>query len=265
MKEQILNWLKYDRSWNSGLALYLKYGTSLSLKAALNRQGENILNRNMLYEQLRKLSAIHQDQWNALLEVPVHNYKLKDKTTPVIEEKTAPPVLVRNVEDLKLFMPEEALKAVRLRDEFPFLSQENCPNTLKILVADMITAYETYRKAHEKLFTAENEEEIENFARGTVENYLDNRLIWEELNHYKETGTILGEHPIFNEIDEMAEIKKLSAKDLSKKKGNIRSNISRLEKSLEKGDKPELNQERSEKIASYKRMLDVVDKLLSEK
>lgn len=269
MKEQILNWVKYDRSFSSGLALYLQYGKNLALRVALNRQGENPTTLSMLYEQLRVLAGIDSDAWNEIIAVPVYNYKMhsKKEETPAAEPDPGPdpdPV-IETVEQLKEFMPEAARKAVRLREEFPFLKEADCPNALKVLVADMLTAYENYRKAHEKLFTAENQQEIEQSAKETVENYLDNRSIWKELNHYKETGNILGEHPIFSELDEINEIKKLSAKDLSKKKGNIRSNISRLEKSLAKGDKPELNNERSEKIASYKRLLDFVDQLLEKK
>ncbi|MCX6269630.1 MAG: hypothetical protein NTU44_00135 [Bacteroidetes bacterium] len=52
MKDQILNWLKSDRSFNSAVALYQKFCVSLSLKAILNRQSAPPYNAGLLTEEL---------------------------------------------------------------------------------------------------------------------------------------------------------------------------------------------------------------------
>ncbi|MHC1707412.1 MAG: hypothetical protein AB9842_07810 [Bacteroidales bacterium] len=71
MKEQILHWLKSDRSYDTGVALYQHFGKSLSLKAILNRQGETPYNRGLLTEELRKLAEIDPDELKHILSQPV--------------------------------------------------------------------------------------------------------------------------------------------------------------------------------------------------
>ena len=93
---------------------------------------------------------------------------------------------------------------VVLRNEFPFLSEPGCPEEFKILVADMITAHSRYMKGHDRLFEVANKDNETCFAaaRETVENYIDNREMWEELEHYKKTGEILGKHRVFTDLRE---------------------------------------------------------------
>ena len=70
----------------------------------------------------------------------------------------------------------------------------------------MLSAYDNYKLAHEALFTSENEEQMLINAKATVDNYLENRLIWDELNHYKQHHEILAKHPIFEEKQEILKI-----------------------------------------------------------
>jgi hypothetical protein len=114
------------------------------------------------------------------------------------------------------------------------------------------------------LFTAENEAELLKFSQKTVENYLENRLIWEELSYYKENGKILGTHPIFAEMQELECLKALKPSELAKKKANLRSNISQVKKSIDKGDHPGLLFERQERLKSKERLLAQVEKLLEK-
>ena len=85
-------------------------------------------------------------------------------------------------------LPAKVKEAVKLRDEFPFLKEKDCPVELKSLVTDMVSAYDNYKAAHEKMFTAENDEELNAAAQDVVLNVLENASIWDELNHYKTTG-----------------------------------------------------------------------------
>ena len=112
---------------------------------------------------------------------------------------------------------------VVIREEFPFLGREDCPDELKVLVADMITAHDRYIKGHAKLFEVahKGENACFNAAEQTVENYLENRLIWQELEHYKKTGKLLGTHPIFAKRNKEAELMKLSERTLKVRKANI--------------------------------------------
>lgn len=84
MKEQILHWLKYDRTYDKGVALYQHFGKSLSLKAILNRQGETPYNKSLLTEELRKLAGIDPDELKYILSMPVSK-----EAEPVTEPEPA--------------------------------------------------------------------------------------------------------------------------------------------------------------------------------
>lgn len=47
--------------------------------------------------------------------------------------------------------PEPVRKMIRFREKYPFLNSPDCPDVLKILVADMFTAYGNYKAAHARL------------------------------------------------------------------------------------------------------------------
>jgi hypothetical protein len=59
----------------------------------------------------------------------------------------------------------------------------------------------------------------------TVENYLENRKIWAELEHYKKTGAILGEHEIFERRRKEKELAQLSGRQVKIKIGNLKRQI----------------------------------------
>ena len=122
--------------------------------------------------------------------------------------------------------PDEVKETVKLRDEFPFLDDPECPDELYILVGKKMAHYNAYVNAHEDLMVnLENEETIDGpkipmtpeqifeFAKKAVENFEVNQDIYAELNHYKETGEILGKHPIFMERKLKASVDVLSIPD----------------------------------------------------
>lgn len=53
-------------------------------------------------------------------------------------------------------LPTPILHGMKLREEFPFLADRDCPAVLKKLVSVMLEAYDAWRHAHEDLFTAES-------------------------------------------------------------------------------------------------------------
>jgi hypothetical protein len=265
MKNQIINWIKFDRQFKTGLALYMQQGVNLALKTTFNRQGETPYNLAILTTELSKLANIHPDELAALLCVPVANYKKQNLHKIVVAEIPLPAVPSAPILPVVNIIPEIVLKSIRLREEFPFLGSKDCPDLLKVLVADMLTAYDNYKAAHEALFTCENEEQMLENAKATVDNYLENRLIWDELNHYKAHHEVLAKHPIFEEKQEILKIEDMNGQQLSKEKVNLYKAIGRLRKLIEKGDKPELNFTRCELIDSKERLLDAVNKQLENR
>ena len=257
MKEEILAWLQGPRNYNEGIELYGRYGYNKILKKvyATGATGSNIA--SMVYE-LAKLIGV-QDQLESM-------QRFASKPKPVVvakKEITAPATtyvddlllqladqLKVSVEDMfgssvevplteaqeKAFaalapkyqeIPETMKKVIRFRENYPFLKDPDCPDELKIMVADMFSAYDRYRDAYTLLSPENPDAENLGAAKQVVENYLDNRAMWEELDYYKQNNTLLGKHPIFEELQLKKEITGIADIDLSKKLGNASANITK--------------------------------------
>ena len=194
MKEKIIAYLSGPRPYREGIALYEEYGLNLMLKATFRRNTETDLLRATLMEELRKLAGMN---------VPV---------TPVVEN------------------------VIRFRDRFPFLNSPDCPDVLKILVADMFTAYDLYLKTFRELGELPDDVELEQafaIAKTTVENYLEDRSIWEELEYYRDNHVLLGKHPriaVYLTSDELSNKSDLEVMNIRK---NAASNVSKWKKKLE--------------------------------
>lgn len=137
-------------------------------------------------------------------------------------------------------VPANVQKAIKLREEFPFLTQRDCPAVLKALVGTMLDAYDQFRFAHEDLFAAEGFEAEQTAALAAIDNYLENQSIWNELKHYRDNGTLLGAHPDVRLVIDQQEVEALSALDLAKEKSNLQKSINldkgKLKKEQELGE-----------------------------
>lgn len=138
--------------------------------------------------------------------------------------------------------PEPVRKMIRFREKYKFLNDPECPDILKILVADMFTAYGQYKQAFAELQklpdNAEAAQALEN-CRTVVENYLRNREIWDELEYYRANGTILGKAAKFKELEVAEDLAELSDVDLMKKIQSAKVNISKNKKRLSEGNADE--------------------------
>ena len=123
--------------------------------------------------------------------------------------------------------PETVRKAIRFREEFPFLRQPDCPDELKVLVAD---SHRMLVETPDDVATGETYL----WAKTAVENFLENRQMWEELEYYKNNGEILGKAQAMRQAREKQEISSLTDLELSKQLGNAKSNISKGKNELEK-------------------------------
>lgn len=141
--------------------------------------------------------------------------------TSLLGERTA--LITKGITE----MPDLARKKVKLWEQFPFLREKECPDEFKILVNDMITSYHTYVNAQPGLHDALTDDHRKAIAETVKENYLENKQIWEELEHYQNNKAILGEHPIFKIKAEKEKIKSLNASDLARKIGTLKANVTR--------------------------------------
>ena len=126
----------------------------------------------------------------------------------------------------------------------------------------MISAYNRYIQSHEMLFTAATTEEMLNAAGETVENYLDNRAMWDELNYYKQHGVVLGKHPVFKQISRIDEIRNMTTPDLVRLKKSLENNIARTKKNVKDNPGHDYTAERVNRIESFEKELIEVNRRL---
>lgn len=152
----------------------------------------------------------------------------------------------------------------KLRTDYPFLSSPGCPPELKILVSDRITAWHTYTEAWQQLFSCETDADCARTASRLIDAYLENRRIGDELDHYRDTGRVLGRHPVFARYAQLKRLRTASVKDLLLEQRKTRDNIWRVKSELKKGDKPHLTGRRQEKLKEYELKLQEINRLLGE-
>jgi hypothetical protein len=127
----------------------------------------------------------------------------------------------------------------------------------------MNAAYDAYKAGHQELFSAKSNHEIYEISRTVVENYLNNRLIWEELNHFKKYGTILGKHPIFSWMHRLDEIRRLKVGDLVNLKIRLENNLVRNRSALRREPKHPQSVNRKDRILRFENELSEVNRLLN--
>ncbi len=151
----------------------------------------------------------------------------------------------------------------RFREDWPFLQKLGCPNELKILAADKITAYRNYVAAHEQLYDCTSLEECYAVAKKLIENYIENRKIHSELAYFKEHGNLLGKHPIFEELKRYAELRRLPVAELFRRKENLEGAIWRINSEIRKETKPHLLTSRERRLKSKQRELAEVQRIIA--
>ncbi len=126
----------------------------------------------------------------------------------------------------------------------------------------MLTAYDAYKDAHNSLFDATTFEQIHQASRDTVENYLENRRIWDELNYYKLNGSLLAKHPIFDWMKRLDEIRQMKTGQLVTLKIRIENNLVRNRATVRREPKHLLTSIRLGRIAKMEQELTEVNRLL---
>jgi FtsZ-binding cell division protein ZapB len=160
-----------------------------------------------------------------------------------------------------------------IRVEFPFLNNEDCPNELKILVADKITAWNKYVAAQKAIANAHSgeaplsNEELAKLADESITAFDENQKIYKELNVYAETGKLLGEHPVFKRLQLEREVEVMTTDELIKYKASsakyFTDNKKELAKAKEAKDEAKIAKietrvaERSEKLFMVNKKLGV--------
>lgn len=227
-KERILHWLRGRRDWSEGVALYQQLGCNIRLKREF-AFGETPLLAGVLVEQLMGLANVDEI---SLRRIPISAPKPVPAYTPASE-------------------PVKEL--LRFRDRYPFLKSDDCPAQLKAMVTDMFTAYEAYKTAHEHLseLPAEEREKAFDLCGETVEKFLENRRIWEVLDHYKEFGTFPDDMGSLNPPTPSEEIASLSDLEIAGKLKSAVTNESKHRKAVRIAEAKGENNEKAEAQLQY--------------
>tara|TARA_R110002050_G_scaffold208996_3_gene345087 strand:- start:940 stop:2112 length:1173 start_codon:yes stop_codon:yes gene_type:complete len=189
---------------------------------------------------------------------------------------------VSNIETIETVTPlvEEIKKAddavkggLKLRERFAFLGEADCPDKLKILVADMLSAWDAFKRNHELLFhVTEGEESKEmpnevifELAKETIEAFQLNHAIWDELEFYNEHKEVLGNHPIFADDQLKEKVAAMSDVDLVNRQKNVRSYISKENKKLKSAKDEAATTKIKKKIQELNQELNLLDERIGAK
>lgn len=269
MKERIITYLKGPRTYAEGMTLYEQYGANLRLKATFRRLGETELTRITLLDELRRLAGLSEQQFRQLprladaAEQPAVAEKSENRAEEAENRATEAEIRAEGAEiraeeaeeraadaeeraqeaekraseaEENTLASESLKEMVNFRDRFPFLRLPDCPDVLKVIVSDLFAAYDRYRAAHAALAELPDDadrKQAEQLAAEAVENYLQDRALLEELEHYRDHGTLLGRHPTVAASMQTASLKDLSDLDVEKIRKNAASNASKWRKKLE--------------------------------
>jgi hypothetical protein len=140
------------------------------------------------------------------------------------------------------------------------LYQRSTPKELLELFNLKMIVWTEYLSAREKLEAGELTQELVYTARNK---YIENRKIYTELDYYRNTGSILGRHPIFGNRVIEQELRALSPKELFKKQHAAQKAVRHTKSLLAKNERPDLVEKRLVKLEKQENMLELVQKVVN--
>ena len=162
MKNKIQQWINEGKDFEKGIELLPKSGIYDNLARVCKLQGYTKSNADTVEYWLFKLAGI-----------PYRPAKKKKKIIATNAPKSSIELIPENTGEITDEIKLAAGK--KIREEFAFLNNKTCPDELKILVADRITAYYTYVNDHKKLFDC-NPDDRFNVAKSVVLNFKENSI-----------------------------------------------------------------------------------------
>lgn len=162
-------------------------------------------------------------------------------------------------------IPQKQKESIKLRTQFPFLREANCPKELHLVVAELITAYEEFAAKQPLLHKHMSQEEKTALVKDVNLAYINKSEAFDELQHYKETGTLLGKHPVFEQLKAEEEIMKMNAADLAKKINNLTGNINRNKTKFDSAETPEKKQKYKALYESQEKLKAFAEKELAKR
>ena len=310
MRNQVLAFLTDlpktpQEQFNKGFELLRKSeGANTRTVQFINSQGFSTTRLESIVHELKKIHAIGEKEL-AIAKAEPKQVKEVDPTAKVIQMDVTDSKVVRSdvysdasgkpltnddgtakVPEFKTpsevfeFAPVDVKTDIKLREEFPFLKDPNCPDKMLVLVGKKISHYENYVGFHAALMTTvgENDEqgnvivapkaltddEVFAIAKGAVASFEANQDIYDELNHYKATGEILGKHPIFADEELRSKLDGQNLLQVNLRKSNLKNYLGKAEKFLsEPNDEKKLTAKR-EQVKVWTRELEITEEWLAK-
>ena len=245
MKQKIIDYLEGPRNLAEGIALVLAHSSNAPLVRNLQRRRQDSPYAGAVFEELRKMAGLTTF---AFLHLKRHAKRPPEEETkangspspsrpflaalPPSQQAKAQP---SPQEPAAKPVSDTLQKMINFRKRFPFLNDPKCPDILKILVADMFTAYGKYRVAHQQLTQVPDDKMAPELTATVLDNFLEDRAIMAELEYYRDNGQLLGKHPKVAAQGKTDEISSMSDFDLAKALKNAMSNISKCRVVIENG------------------------------
>ena len=167
------------------------------------------------------------------------------------------------------YEPIKTEELTSLREEFSFLNEEGCPDVMYVIVGRRIASYRKYQALHAKLQEVNagnmvmSDEEKTQLTLDCDAAFTENRLLWDELEHYGKTKEILGKHPMFRQENIKKEVEEMTQKQLMSFVSSSNKYFHDQKKALEKHkDNPEQLAVINQRIADREYKLGLVNSKL---
>lgn len=251
---KVVGWMRSGAPTKEGVSLYASLFPDPYLMAKFKKDPEG--NREELYLTFCAMMDITYQRFEQI----VNEWHGKQKISPATGSAENGKRKERVSDEKRI---EYSHRNRSFRNEWPFLSRPECPPQLKALAADKISSWERYAEAHKQLFDCSSVDECYQVAHTLIENFKENRQIFEELEYYKQHESVLGLHRIFGQFKRFDELKGKKPIELFKLYNDtLPHRIWRIESEIKKGNKPHLNGEREQRLNEVKTELAEVKRLL---
>ena len=241
------DWLAGPRDMTEGAALYRRFGTNRMLKRQFAAD-RTPMAREMLVNEIRKLAGLSELEMQGMRRRAAVSSGAPVRSTPASETPRE--------------VPESERQKIRFRERFPFLGSDDCPDVLKVLVADLFTAYGRFREAFESLQKGDLQRVMASECETAVENYVENRMIFDELEYYRDNKTLLGRHPkvraVLRPDDDEPDYMAMDVADLVKKLNSAQANVSKASAAVRKADTDERRAAAEERLEKWKMRLETI-------
>lgn len=257
-----------EQQFNEALLLLGKFPNKQSLRF-YNRAGYSPQRLDAILYDLKKAASINDQELLQAKSAPEPKEQKAQIEKKVAVIGTGNSLAEKTQKALQ--ESEQAAGGFKLVVLYPFIENEDCPDELKALVTDMMTAYRAFIKGQEELSVilyGDEEKGIEPqdldndqlYALGgdLVKNWELNELINEELSYYGETGEILGKHPKLQQLALVNETAKKSNKKLSDRVKQLNKNLINNKKKLKSAKDEKKKAEIQLRLDQYKNELEVV-------